>query len=268
MTSSITDFGQFHALRAGAQHNDPDVLREVAGQFEALFIESLLKNMREASLGDPIFGDSHSHEMYQGLMDQQMSVHLATGPGIGLADMLVRQLGGSAPTAAVNAKSQWSNAKEFVRDVLPHAQRVAKRLNVTPVAILAQAALETGWGEHVPGLQNGDSSFNLFGIKAGSNWKGASVTKATLEVTDGVAHRAVADFRAYDGVGDSFDDYANLLTSNSRYAAAKNQGDDVEAFGRALQEGGYATDPAYAEKISRIANSSVMRDALDSVWRN
>ncbi|MEM7432320.1 MAG: glucosaminidase domain-containing protein [Pseudomonadota bacterium] len=268
MTPSVTDFEQFTSLRTGAERNDPAVLREVAGQFEALFIESLLKNMREASLGDPLLGDSHSHEMYQGLMDQQLSVQMASGRGIGLADMLVRQLGGSSPITPAKVASTWADARDFVREAWPHAKRAAKRLDVSPVAVMAQAALETGWGQHVPGQPNGDSSFNVFGIKAGKSWKGAAVAKPTLEIEDGLPRREVAKFRAYKNMAASFDDYANLLTRNSRYADVSGHRDNVRAFGQALQSGGYSTDPAYAEKLARIAASPTMRDALNSIRRD
>jgi flagellar protein FlgJ len=194
MTSAITDFNQFTALRVAADQNDPAVLREVAGQFEALFVQTILKNMREASLGDPLMGDSNQFEMYQGMMDQQLALEMSSGRGIGLADMLVRQLGGSEllpappqtaarkftlqPVATRDAAAPdpvWKDAESFARDVWPHAERVAKRLNVPTEAIVAQAALETGWGAHVPQRGDGSSSFNLFGIKAGQNWSGSVV---------------------------------------------------------------------------------------------
>lgn len=278
MTAAITDFTQFSALRAGAEKNDPAVLREVAGQFEALFIETLLKSMREASLGDPLIGDSEQHEMYQGMLDQQLAVEMSSGKGIGLAEMLVRQLGGEEAASRVRStreyrlpassgvaaevKPGWPDAESFARDVWPHAERVARRLNVAPEAVLAQAALETGWGTHVPSQDSGSSSFNLFGIKVGSGWSGDSVTKSTLEFEGGVARQEQATFRAYDDVAASFRDYSELLERNPRYESVGDHGDDIDGFARALQSSGYATDPQYANKLIEVARGETMQRAI------
>lgn len=281
MTAAITDFTQFSTLRAGAEKNDPAVLREVAGQFEALFIETLLKNMREASLGDPLLGDSNQHEMYQGMLDQQLAVEMSSGEGIGLAEMLVRQLGGEEavsrvrPTTgyrlsassevAAEAKPLWTDAESFARDVWPHAERAARRINVAPEAIVAQAALETGWGAHVPEQRNGASSFNLFGIKAGQGWSGESVTKPTLEFEAGVARPQLATFRAYDDVAANFRDYSEMLESNPRYGSVRDHGEDIEGFARALQSSGYATDPEYATKLKDVARGETMQRAISGL---
>lgn len=279
--AAVTDFGQFAALRRGADRNDPAALREVAGQFEALFLQSMLKNMRDASLADAVFGDSEQHEMYQGMLDQQLSVEMASGRGIGLAGMLVRQLGGEVasvptrpgdfrlpaahPTGAVASLPTWSSPVDFAKDVWPHAERAARRLNVAPEAILAQAALETGWGRHVMPGSDGRSSLNLFGIKAGSGWQGGSVAKATLEYEEGVARHEVAKFRAYPDVASTFDDYVELIGEHPRYASVRNNGSDARAFAHALQEAGYATDPSYADKIENVLNGQTMREALHSL---
>lgn len=272
MTNAITDFHQFSALRLGAERNDPEVLREVAGQFEALFVQTMLKNMREASLGDPLLGDSNQYEMYQGMLDQQLALEMSSGRGMGLADMLVRQLGNEqsplpAPqtmshAAAAPRETSWQDAESFARDVWPHAERAASRLDVPTEAIVAQAALETGWGAHVPRRGDGSSSFNLFGIKAGRDWSGGRVSKTTLEFENGLPQRERASFRAYNDVAATFDDYSELLLDNPRYAAVRGHGDDVAGFARALQASGYATDPAYAEKILRVADSDIMRRAV------
>ena len=136
-------------------------------------------------------------------------------------------------------------------------------MGVDPNALLAQAALETGWGRSVPCNAQGECSFNLFGIKAGSQWSGATVNVPTLEFEDGVAVRKVERFRAYDSPADSFRDYAALIRDSSRYASARGAGDNVEAFATALQQGGYATDPHYAQKIAAVASEVRARsDAL------
>ena len=216
MTATITDFGQFTELRAVAGRDEQAALREVAGQFEALFVETLLKGMRQASLGDGIVGDSDQLAMYQGMLDQQLALEMSSGNGIGLADLLVRQLGAPAETAqrppdrAISVPGMrggiqraappeppgWPDPTEFARDVWPYAERAARLLDVAPEAIVAQAALETGWGEFVMPDSGGDNSFNLFGIKAGSSWRGASVSRNTLEFENGIPHPRQARFRA------------------------------------------------------------------------
>lgn len=288
MTAAVTDFSQFTALRRGAEQNDPETLRAVAGQFEALFIETLLKNMRDASLGDSLFESSAEsgdrQDMYRGMLDRQLSVEMASGRGVGLADMLVRQLGGevaslpagsgdfalpaSRPAGGVAALPSWSSPGEFARDVWPHAERAGRKLNVAPEAILAQAALESGWGKRVIHDRDGANGFNLFGIKAGSDWQGPSVTRPTLEFADGVARREAARFRAYPDVASTFDDYARLISEHPRYSEARNRGGDAEGFARALQDAGYATDPAYADKIGRILKGDTMREALSALKRD
>ena len=278
MAGVVTDFSQYAGLRLAAENKDPAVLREVAGQFEALFIQTLMKNMREASLGDPLLGNNDQHEMYQEMMDQQLAVEMASGKGIGLADMLVRQLGGDvAPTssaagtgiaARVGATAGkklddlWSDAKSFAAEVWPHAKQIARKLNVAPEGILAQVALETGWGAHVPKRGDGNSSFNLFGIKAGSSWTGDTVAKTTLEFEAGLPRMEVHKFRAYDNLARGFEDYSRLLSTSPRYEAVKNHGDDVDGFASALQSSGYATDPAYAEKIRSVLRSPTMQTFL------
>lgn len=278
MTATISDFGQFTSLRASAERNDPEALREVASQFEALFVQSLLKNMRGAQLAEPMFG-SEQMDMYQDMFDQQLSLEMANGRGIGLADMLVRQLGGEGEAPAASGRSfalpairggdpvaehttGWSAPDEFVRDIWPHAERAAQALGVAPQAIVAQAALETGWGAHVMRRGDGETSYNLFGIKAGASWDGATATRPTLEYEGGVAKRTVAQFRAYPDLAATFDDYVRFVSEQSRYAEVGGQGDDVAGFAGALQRAGYATDPQYARKIDRVARSETMQNAL------
>jgi flagellar protein FlgJ len=279
MTAAVTDFSQFSQLRTGADRNDPAVIREVAGQFEALFLQTLMKNMRGAELAEPLFGDSEQHDMYQDMMDQQLSVEMASGRGIGLADMLVRQLGGEAGSVQPTRESyslaaiprtrsdgpDWSSREKFTEDLWPHAERAARKLNVAPEALIAQAALETGWGQHVMQRGDGVSSLNLFGIKAGQGWTGGSVSRPTLEYRDGVAQREVARFRAYPDVAAAFEDYVEFISSNPRYDAVKDNAGDVAAFATALQEAGYATDPAYADKIGRILDSDALKNAMGAL---
>jgi flagellar protein FlgJ len=144
---------------------------------------------------------------------------------------------------------------------MPHAEKAARALGVDPHALLAQAALETGWGKSVPCNADGQCSFNLFGIKASGQWSGATVNVPTLEFEEGVAVRKVERFRSYESAGDSFMDYARLIASSPRYENAVGAGSDVATFASALQQGGYATDPDYARKVVALAKE--VRAALD-----
>ena len=264
------DFKQFAALRR-SDPNDPKALREVARQFESIFTKMMLDGMRSASFGDPMFGSDQA-DMYQDMMDDQMAVQLSAGRGIGLADMLIRQLsqggqGGQAdagaatsanftrPTGSAHTEAPRiddAQRRRFVDEILPHARAAAMQLGVDERSIIAQAALETGWGTSQPGDGSGGSN-NYFGIKAGASWRGRSVTADTTEFMNGIAGNERARFRAYGSVAENMSDYVRLLSNNPRYAAALNTGSDVQAFGTALQRGGYATDPQYAEKLTAVA---------------
>jgi flagellar protein FlgJ len=154
-----------------------------------------------------------------------------------------------------------SSPEAFVRSIWPHAQKVAAELKVPAKALVAQAALETGWGRRLAGGNGEATSHNLFGIKATGRWIGGKVSSATHEFVNGVRQNVRAAFRAYGSAGESFNDYARLL-NNSRYAAARGTGEDVHRFASALQKAGYATDPSYAAKISAIANGATLNRAL------
>jgi flagellar protein FlgJ len=326
-----TELSGFQQLRAQARSDGgKSALPAVAKQFEAIFTQMMLKSMRDAnaSMGSDLAG-SEQVDSYRDMFDQQLSLTLANGRnGLGIAKMLVRQLGGEpeaapadaahgVPTADVlnanvrallqlgadrdapgdahaiaampstaDAGSPWRDTLDrlaqgaldvagtaakllpggdpasFVRALAPHAEAAAQKLGVSVRALLAQAALETGWGRHLPSHGDGSSSFNLFGIKAGGSWDGDKVSVPTLEYENGVAVRKRDQFRAYDSPADSFSDYARLLTDSPRYAQALGQGENIAGFARGLVRGGYATDPSYVAKITAIANSPQMREAL------
>lgn len=279
-------------LRGQAQANDPAALRKVAEQFESIFTKMMLKSMRDAnsSMGDSLFS-SQQTEFYEGMFDDQLAVQLAQGKGMGLADMLVRQLSqvpgsnrpasysltmptvnsgqGAVPrpasldaevAAPISLQPKTSDPQpiasskeDFVRSMWPHAERAAQKLGVDPNAVLAQAALETGWGKSVACTTNGDCSFNLFGIKAGGQWSGATANVPTLEFEAGIPVKKVERFRSYDSAAQSFDDYARLIANSPRYENARGTGSDIASFASALQQGGYATDPHYARKIVAVA---------------
>lgn len=153
----------------------------------------------------------------------------------------------SCPTSAQQAA--------FAQSLWPEAQQAARQLGVNPVTLLAQAALETNWGRSLPQDANGGSSNNLFGIKASAAWNGSAVSSSTQEYSGGTATTVKAQFRSYGSTSQCFQDYVDLLKGNPRYAAALGTGNDVQAFGSALQQGGYATDPAYAGKLTAVAGT-------------
>jgi flagellar protein FlgJ len=266
---SATDFRQFAALRRGAQANDPNTLRTVARQFESIFTKMMLDSMRSASFGDPMFG-SDQGDMYQGMMDDQLAVQLSQGRGLGLADMLIRQLGGGATGAGAavpnNAEAGSAGSaspeqqQKFIDDMLPHATAAARELGVDARAIVAQAALETGWGTSRPADASGNSQ-NFFGIKAGAGWRGPGVTADTTEYVAGQAGTERARFRAYGSVAQNVEDYVRVLRE-PRYAAALGTGSDVRAFANALQRGGYATDPDYADKLVATFEKVSLRQSI------
>lgn len=262
------DFNGLESLKKSAKAQDPQAIRQAARQFESLLTNMLLKSMREARLSDSL-GDSEQTQFYQDMFDQQLAVQLSQGKGIGLADMLVQQLTRSGakpaltpaatatslqstPTAA-NAAVGTAAQTSFVQRIAPYAEQAAKVLGVPADALIAQAALETGWGQHLPGGTGDTSSSNLFGIKSGGHWQGQAVGAQTVEYHAGSAQVQQQAFRSYRSVGQGMDDYVNLLQSSPRYQHALGTGQDVTAFAAGLQRGGYATDPAYVEKLAATA---------------
>jgi len=352
-TQLFTDIAQLNKLKAKSGENSGEALREVAQQFEQMFMNMMLKSMRQAneSLSEDSYFNSSETQFFQEMMDQQLSMDLATkGQGIGLADVIVRQLGGESSTRAnpidpasllLNPSSTMSNQEapglsveqtnalqlrrslvsaydeaanlaatavlskaiqqegadsnnndevnavvakldtavaavakqanneeltnrfgspqEFVEKLLPLAERMAPELGVDPRVLLAQSALETGWGKFITADQtNGQSSFNLFNIKTGANWSGESVNVNTLEYKGGVPVQERAQFRAYASYADSFRDYVDFLKNSSRYQQALDQADNPISYLQELQAAGYATDPEYADKIARILSGDVI----------
>lgn len=152
-----------------------------------------------------------------------------------------------------------TSSQEFVNRFLPHATAAGQELGVKPQAILAQAALESGWGKRQIKLEDGSLSHNLFGIKANAKWEGKVASVTTTEYVHGVAQQRVERFRAYDSYQDAFRDYAELLKSAPRYHAVLNSNETGD-FAQGLQKAGYATDPNYAAKITRVAQNSSLRN--------
>jgi len=288
-----TDFNSLAQLKNEAKEQTPEVIREVANQFESIFVGMMLKSMRQAKLADGIFDNSQS-EAYRDMYDQQLSVHLAGERGIGLADLIVKQLSPDQSVGVVREqkigeyqrqglirhplnetgknssadqidksvikqdKTQDSRLYDFVQQLRPYAEKAAKELGVEADVLLAQAALETGWGKSVIKLSDGTSSHNLFNIKADKSWYGDKAKATTLEFRDGVANKQVAGFRSYASYQQSFDDYVNFIKTNPRYKVAIKMAKQPERYMHELQKAGYATDPQYAEKVMKIYKSSAI----------
>jgi flagellar protein FlgJ len=280
------DVSGMEALKKSAQQNQPAAVREAARQFESLFTNMLLKSMREASLGESL-GESEQTRFYQDMFDQQLALQMSRGKGLGLAEHLVSQLqrsgatpvaagtpagagtavaaapaAGTAVTGALHAVpaagASLARRTHFISSIQPYAAEAGRRLGVAPETIIAHAALETGWGQHLP-VGSAGNSHNLFGIKAGRGWTGAAADAITIEYQGGAATSQRAPFRAYDSIGAGMQDYVGLLSGNPRYAGALNCGDDVVAYASGLQRGGYATDPAYVQKL--VATCAAVREA-------
>ena len=290
-------FAGFEQMRAQARDGDSEALSGAAKQFESVFVQMMLKAMRDTVPEGGLF-ESEQSDFYEGMFDQQISLNIANGKGIGLAEVIERQMSGMqsgavgtrehsegpavplkmpvrSPFAALTAMNRssaiapsrtsaepqvqsamaanWAptSPQAFADELRPYAQRAAAKLGVSENLLIAQAALETGWGQKIIPRNEGGSSFNLFGIKASASWQGGTASTATLEYRDGIARRERADFRAYDSIEQSFDDYVAFLREQPRYSDALTASGDKE-FAETLQHSGYATDPAYAEKILAV----------------
>ncbi len=297
-----TDFQGLTGLRKEARQQTPDAIKEVARQFESLFVQMMLKSMRDAVPESELFG-GHQQRLYQDMFDKQISMNVSGGGGIGLAAVIERQLmqnttepgtareprdyfrnpvpartpvavvspveigerSDSADSGAAVCTNDWDSPQAFVDDLWLHASRAGDELGVDPRVLLAQSALETGWGRFVPRDADGGNSYNLFGIKADSRWSGKTVSVSTLEYRDGTMQREQARFRAYDSVGEAFSDYVQFIRSSPRYRQALEKGYDGEAYVRELQRAGYATDPDYAAKISRVWNSEWLQTRVSGL---
>lgn len=293
VTPSVFDLNGLVALKRQAKADDPAALKAAAQQFEALFLQLVLKSMRDATSKEGLF-DSEQTRLYESLLDQQMSQVLATKGRVGLASVIERQLSRSAdtdpldfpeglplvppaprplpldaptphamsvdasvaapvlqPMPSMAAPMVSAGNRDFVGKVWPHAVEASRATGIPPAYLVAQAALETGWGRAEPRRADGTPSYNVFGIKAGGNWSGATVEASTTEYVGGVPRQRVERFRAYGSYAEAFRDYASLMSTNSRYAGVLGAG-DASLFAQALQRAGYATDPAYAAKLVRV----------------
>ncbi|MFT6465051.1 flagellar assembly peptidoglycan hydrolase FlgJ [Halopseudomonas sp.] len=360
---SYTDLNSMNEMKVGSKANSPDNIKRVAEQFESLFMNMMIKSMRDANAvfaeGNPL--NTPQTRFYQDMHDNQMSVHLAEKQGVGLADVMMRQLSpqtAAAPaagslerapaassesqataapvttgadhsallarrrlafslghsgmqaaqlsaqvaSAAASAKSEvadtwqplrglqssarqhpataevrqyaavsnsaapgqsrFNSPAEFVSTMLPMAEKAAERLGVDPHYLVAQAALETGWGKSIIKQADGSTSHNLFGIKSHGDWQGESANVMTHEYRDGVKGKERADFRSYASFEQSFDDYVDFLHDNGRYQQALTTTANPDSFFRELQQAGYATDPQYANKVSQIARKLISQQQV------
>ncbi len=363
--SPLSELGGLSRLSQAAARREPEAIDAVARRFEALFAEMMVSSMRTASLGDPLFEGQNT--MYRDFYDRELASRMTMGRGLGIADMLRKQL---SPTSAPDTPAQGSDGagtpfalsppvlpmavhkattttplhlppaipsppavglcpplptlpqapgyfpdpqlaaigditapytrgllppvaiagfpeeavadptqvrqvalaklsqakagtpEGFVAQVWPHAQAAAAELGVDPRMLVAQAALETGWGRSVMRGADGQPSHNVFGIKATGGWQGSEVKQSTFEFRDGVMQRERAAFRAYGSVAESFADYVRLVRDNPRYGEALQAGNDGPKFADALARAGYATDPQYAAKLKAIADGPTLRRAL------
>ncbi len=285
--ATYSDFESMSGLRKKAANDPHATLRQVAKHFESLYMNMMLKSMRQASMGDPIF-DSNSSGVYRDMFDSQIALQMSQQNGMGIADMLVKQLQGGLGTPVPDKKNpaalsdafdqkegstvagemktsikkpvpvSFSSHAEFVDTLMPYAEQAADELDVAPQVLIAQAALETGWGQHVQKLPNGQSSYNLFNIKADSRWNGDSFKVKTLEYHDGIAQQENASFRSYSSYQESFRDYVEFIQNNPRYEKALDTVADPEGYMQELQQAGYATDPKYADKVIDIYQREVV----------
>lgn len=288
-------------IKHQAGTDEEGALRAVSQQFESMFMQMIMKSMRDAtnSLNEDSFLDTQYTEKFQEMHDEQLVQNLSQRGGLGLGEMLYQQLSRNSDRPSGNnvpdllplnstgrpilpsayrhqvrpetaepshsTQQQFDSPEAFVQAMWPHAEQAAEAMNADPRYLIAQAALETGWGQHVIGRQDGSSTHNVFNIKADQRWGGESARVDTREYLQGRPVTVEADFRAYDSIAQSFADYQRFLTDNPRYEQALQAAPDGPAYARALQDAGYATDPAYADKIDRIANSPYLMQGLASV---
>ncbi|MDI1239462.1 MAG: flagellar assembly peptidoglycan hydrolase FlgJ [Polaromonas sp.] len=287
-------------LRRTVRSSPQEGMKQASKQFEVMFMQMVLKSMREATPSEGMFG-SQQEKMYTSMLDQQLAQNLS-GRGLGLAEAMFAQLnrtvgGTDVPTAALPADKQpgmsgaavsrvpqpvasvaapavrtpdlslyetataqatlsrsalpQAHVEQFVSRMLPAAQRASDATGVPAQLIMAQAALESGWGRREIRAEDGQTSYNVFGIKADKSWRGPVVETMTTEYVNGVAQKGRASFRAYGSYDEAFSDYARFLVTNPRYANVLSTQDPAEAA-HGLQRAGYATDPQYGGKLVRI----------------
>ncbi|QDE31943.1 flagellar assembly peptidoglycan hydrolase FlgJ [Shewanella polaris] len=368
-SSNFLDLGGLDSLRVQAQKDEKGALKEAAKQFEGIFIQMLMKSMRDANAAfksdNPM--NSETTEFFEQMRDQQMSVDLSSKGMLGLAELMVQQLdpedspitpasvlrgdsdykvnpsmfiapateldkdtldaiapkdqiaashsviahsvidsaesmrpmsaqltsvlddkqlnsvlrgeqlasqavqaGKGLPQSKVNAVkdkgiavSEFTSPEHFISVLYPHAEKAAQSLGTSAEVLIAQSALETGWGQKVVRRNDGTMSHNLFNIKADKRWQGDKTSVNTLEFEKGIAVQQKADFRMYDNLEQSFNDFVSFISQGDRYQDARKVAAEPTQFIRALQKAGYATDPQYANKVINVMKS--VKEGLKSI---
>ncbi|MCE3605511.1 flagellar assembly peptidoglycan hydrolase FlgJ [Massilia sp. P8910] len=302
------DTNALGGLKQSAKAGSPEALKTASTQFEAMFINMMMKSMRDATPQGEGMLDSQQTKTFTTMLDQQMSQNLAKR-GVGLADVLIRQLSSQAtnaqalaingdpsvqpaqpiaiagdqparrialppgrdagdmiktpgalltpatatvPGVSASGRPQSPHVREFQEKLGAHADEASRATGIPAKFMLGQAALESGWGKREIRNADGSASHNLFGIKAGPGWTGKVATAVTTEYVNGKPQTKVEKFRAYDSYADSFKDYAKLITDNPRYEKVLAHAQDAAGFAHGLQKAGYATDPLYAAKLTKI----------------
>ncbi len=320
-------------LRRADGPDEVGAVKTVARQFEGMFVKMMLDAMRATTMGDPLFGGNASL-LYRDMLDQQIADKISLGEGIGLADILSRQIQRAVESSGASAEDRSSTTdtvqsiintpsrtlhkpqpvpddaqdhrstlslidtikavaasvepraaderavsavmpavtvepaletpfetpEAFVNSLWPYAVRAGESLGVSPKILIAQAALETGWGKKVLQHRDGRSSHNLFGIKADARWSGERIAATTLEFNGGAMQKQTAFFRSYPDFGQGFADYVKFVADDPRYTAATARAADPVGYIRALHRAGYATDPAYADKVLNVLNRPLVAD--------
>jgi peptidoglycan hydrolase FlgJ len=270
------------ALRREAARDPKAAARQAAVQFESVFMQMVIKSMRDATTRSGLT-DSSSVETFTGMLDTQLTQQLSGKHG-GLADMIEKQLSrhmtpagtdpipGGLPTSLIKSHggampadpvktlapvSRQGAPAAFVQKMDVHAKAAERATGVPASFILGQAALESGWGRGEIRHADGTAAFNLFGIKATGGWKGATTDVLTTEYVGGKAIKTVERFRAYASYTEAFSDYARMISSNPRYSGVLKDASSAESFANGMQRAGYATDPGYAGKLSRTINQTL-----------
>lgn len=300
--SAAWDAQSLNELKAKAGQDPQANLRPVARHVEGMFVQMMLKSMREALPKDGLFSSDQTR-LYTSMYDQQIAQQMTAGKGLGLAEEMVKQMqtqkepsatAGQVPmkfdpqtitryqndaltqmvrkalpkTSGGSDAPLSGNSKDFLAKLALPAQVASEQSGIPHHLILAQAALESGWGQRQIMRENGEPSYNLFGVKASGNWKGPVTEITTTEYENGEAKKVKAKFRVYGSYLEALSDYVGLLTRNPRYAAVTNAS-TAEQGAQALQNAGYATDPQYARKLTNmIQQLKSLSDKVSSAYRN
>ncbi|WP_284620195.1 flagellar assembly peptidoglycan hydrolase FlgJ [Aquabacterium humicola] len=275
-TSLASDSRGLEGLRRNAAQDPKTAVREAAKQFESLFMNELLKSMRAATVDSGLM-DNEATKLGTQMLDSQLATKMSGQPG-GLADVIAKQLerqmgltpGPIPSTQRANnslplvpsrpdatPKIPEKSAAGFVQQHTRAAEAAEKATGIPAAFMIAQSAHETGWGKKEIIGRDGTNSHNLFGIKAGANWTGPTVDVTTTEYIGGRPQKVVQKFRAYASHAESFADYAKLMKDSPRYQNVVAAGADAKGFAQGLQKAGYATDPAYAQKLTRVIDTTL-----------